>query len=120
MMTASSKSMADKSVQRTGAGRVAPGQMEHHRRLAPVADLCVVRYEHCIDAMVILGQYAAPPYTAVVGGVVALLIILGWILYRGRGAGDGCNIGGTAGGLVAGLVSAFSGPAFMILFVLLG
>jgi hypothetical protein len=33
--------MANQTVQRTGASRFAQRQIEHHRRLAPVADLCV-------------------------------------------------------------------------------
>lgn len=37
--------MSIKAVQRTGASRFPQRQIEHHRRLGPVADLCVRRAE---------------------------------------------------------------------------
>ena len=35
------KTLANKTVQRTGASRFAQRHIERHRQLAPVADLCV-------------------------------------------------------------------------------
>ena len=46
---------ANKTVQRTGASLFAQRQIERHRRLAPVADLCVRLHEtqsHCVASCV--------------------------------------------------------------------
>ena len=39
-----------KTVQRTGVSRFAQRQIERHRRLAPVADLCV-RHQHALTIL---------------------------------------------------------------------
>ena len=49
------RSIPNQTVQRTGASRFAQRQIERHRRLAPVADLCVRQH---LDAMRI--QFTAP------------------------------------------------------------